>query len=119
MSTKRQVRRVGYFRELGHGARWPSMSPAQDAMPNKEKLVAYLRAGAMMTYSPGLVDDVLDDTHRAIGSAGSLTDGTYAWPEVLAYYVERYNIALPDEFLRHAAALGWRVPDGIDTASLE
>jgi len=29
------------------------------------------------------------------------TDGVWAWPNVLAYYVERYHCRLPDEFVSH------------------
>ena len=34
--------------------------------------------------------------------ASEFTDGTWAWPEGLAHFVENYDVQLPDEFVRHA-----------------
>ena len=42
-------------------------------------------------------------TGEPIGfSDNSRNDGVYSWGECLAYYVERYNLMLPDEFVSHA-----------------
>ena len=30
-----------------------------------------------------------------------LDDGVYAWTSPLAYYVEKYNLKLPDDFIEH------------------
>jgi hypothetical protein len=43
----------------------------------------------------------------------------YAWPEDLAYYLERYHVALPDEFLKHLAAAKWTPPADVDTDQVE
>jgi hypothetical protein len=47
-----------------------------------------------------------------------LTDGQYAWPSDLAYYVERYHVRLPDDFVSVIAAHGWRVPEAVDLQRL-
>ena len=33
--------------------------------------------------------------------ASEFTDGTYAWPEGLAHYVEAHAVRLPGEFVQH------------------
>jgi len=48
------------------------------------------------------------------------TDGEWIWPGVAAYYVARYHVRLPEEFIAHAEAAGWRI-DGarIDLHALD
>ena len=48
---------------------------------------------------------------RVTGGLTPLTDGTYFWPAALGYFVERYNVRLPQEFLDHAASNGWKVDE--------
>jgi hypothetical protein len=43
----------------------------------------------------------LSDRSELIGSIAILSDGVYAWPKDLAYYVERYRIGLTAECLDH------------------
>ena len=32
---------------------------------------------------------------------GIMSDGEYMWPSDLAYYIEKYNLMLPDDFTKH------------------
>ncbi|MBW2667551.1 MAG: hypothetical protein JRE13_14765 [Deltaproteobacteria bacterium] len=45
-----------------------------------------------------------------MGSA-DLGDGVWIWPEGLAHYVARHEIRLPNEFVEHARANGFRIPE--------
>lgn len=85
---------------------------------NKDKVVAYLKAGAAYIVSPGVDEDFFDPPRTAAVST-ILTDGEYAWPSALAYYVERYDVALAPEFEAHMQRNLWKVPDKIDPRSLE
>jgi hypothetical protein len=101
---------VGFFREMGHdvsGAPSLVSSRGKRGPENKDKVVAYLRAGQLRSVSPGYADDFFDQTKTA-GTRSTRTDGTYAWPDYLAYYVERYDVALPKDFERFMEARGWR-----------
>jgi hypothetical protein len=44
-------------------------------------------------------------------------DGTWEWHERLAYYVEHYNVCLPDEFLHHLLASAFDLDLVITAAS--
>lgn len=105
------LKRVGFFRELTSVASDLSLRVhAREAEgPWERPLIAYLSAGALFVGSPGPVWDVLDGS-GPIGIAGILTDGIWTWPEVLSYYVQKYHIVLPAEFIEHAQAQGWAVP---------
>ncbi|WP_253191439.1 hypothetical protein [Streptomyces sp. M1013] len=45
-------------------------------------------------------------------SAGSLlTDGAWLWRDDLAYYVAKYHLVLPSDFVARARELGHRPPE--------
>jgi hypothetical protein len=103
-------REVGFFREMGNdegGA--PSLLASRGRrMPaNKEDVVGYLRGGRMATFSPGYVADYFDGTRDA-GTHSTRTDGTFTWPDYLAFYVDEYDVELPQEFEAFMEARGWR-----------
>jgi hypothetical protein len=95
---------VGFFRELRHGEpEGPSLIEAirPKADYDRRLVVSYLRSSPILFAYPGVVRDVLDSSRLIIGAGHIRTDGVWAWPEDLAYYVEHYNVALPSEFLEH------------------
>ena len=67
---------------------------------NKEKIVEYLMSGSVDMVSAELPKDVL--TGQVItGEKLGMSDGKFAWWNTLAYYVEKYNLRLPEEFENH------------------
>ncbi|EJZ17373.1 hypothetical protein NE852_12940 [Rhizobium sp. Pop5] len=122
MSEIKQLKRVGFFRELPHGdPEGPSLKhfSAAVALQENARIVSYLRSGALFIASPGLSRDVLSDEHPIIGSLALWTDGTFLWPSDLSHYVEKYSVGLPREFIKHMEGNAWTVPAGIDIFSLE
>jgi hypothetical protein len=84
----------------------------------QDQVLAYLRAGYILGYPMGAdLPDCFDSTQRAnptlegrhVGGATPMTDGTWLWPAGLIYFIEKYNVRVPQEFVEHAAASGWRV----------
>lgn len=117
---KKQLIRVGFYRELKHGrpdgeslkAVLQPTAGADDA-----KLVEYLKAGKTMMVAAGPVRDVL--ANGIIGTLAILTDGEYAWPSDLAHYIERHHARAPLEFVEHARAHRFVIPEQIDLATLD
>lgn len=91
-----------------------SPTPQQD----EDLIVRYLRQGILFIACPGLVSDVLRQDH-VICSPHIMTDGTWAWPQDLGYYVETYHARLPDEVIAHMRENDWRVPDEMSLAMSE
>jgi len=121
MKPKIILQCIGHFRELGYNYEAaPSIVDARGkrTTTNKDKVVQYLRAGKAYLISPGVTKDCFQPS-AFIGSRTTRTDGTYTWPDVLAYYVERYDIALSEHFERFMETRDWQVPDDIDLLSLE
>ncbi len=112
------------FREFPFGtAGDPSMCEFMTEQPwsDQDKALAYLRSGLVLgvTMGAGLTDwferpnkanPILDD--EMVGGTTEMTDGVWFWYAGLIYFMEKYNIRLPHEFLRHAARHGWRVDKG-------
>lgn len=114
----RTAKRVGCFRELGYED-GPSLVEARGKRTSnhRHEVVAYLKAGRLLVMSPGIVRDYFDRGSVA-GTRSIRTDGTFAWPDSLAFYVERYAIELPADFEQHMAAQHWHMPHEIDIVGL-
>ena len=118
--TKTRLRYVGDFVELGYDhAGAPSLIECRGKRrpDHKQQVVEYLGSAVVFIVSPGREDDFFDPEKDA-GSSSVATDGVYVWPRALAYYVEVYDVELPDEFEAHMARNGWIPPTDIDKLSL-
>ncbi|WP_405853890.1 hypothetical protein OG407_00455 [Streptomyces sp. NBC_01515] len=111
---------VGDFRELEQGSPdGPSLWSAikTDASVNAHELVEYLRSGALLAATTTLARDVLSPDKAVIGGLHLLTDGHWLWYSDLAHYVEHYHVTLEPQFIAHAEANSWTVPQ-LDDADL-
>jgi hypothetical protein len=100
------VKRLDVLGKLSEGddsAQALSALRRANAQPHEADIVKYLRGGTTFIFSPGVVRDVLDGS-GPIGSGSVLTDGEWAWPDTLPYYVEKYHVELPAEFVSAIAA---------------
>lgn len=114
---KRILRYVANFRELGwdDDASAPSLkeSRGRRSPENKGLVVQYLRAGVRIGIAVARDRDIFDPSKSETRTL--MTDGKFAWPGITAYYVERYDVELPEEFERHMAEANWAIDGSIDT----
>jgi len=106
------LRHVGFFKELQYGPHdGPNLleSIRRVAKADEDKMVRYLNGGHIMIASPGVVEDVIEPG-KMIATPSVLTDGLWAWPEDLAYYVAMYHVELPEEFVSHMRQRKWEPP---------
>ncbi len=120
--AKTKLEYVGNFIEFGYDDHpdAPSLADFRGKRKpeHKAEVVAYLRAAPTLIMSPGYDEDLFDPKTLA-GSRSVVTDGVYAWPRLLAYYVEKYDVRLPDKFELHMQRRGWKAPDIIDKLAYE
>ena len=120
--AKIKLRYAGNFIELGYDDHpdAPSLlaSRGKRTASNKEQAVAYLHSATTLVMSPGRDEDIFDP-RKIAGSASVMTDGVYAWPKTLAYYVETYDVELPAEFEAHMARNKFQPPPVADKLALE
>jgi hypothetical protein len=115
--------KVGFFRELDHGdSGGPSLeeSRAETPGPDEDRTAAYMESGHLLSSSLDVAKDWLsDDPDVEIGPPHIFTDGTYAWPADLAYYVRNYHVRLPKHFVKHIQRNEFRIPVRGDMANLK
>ena len=63
----------------------------------KERIKKYLLGGEVTAIAPGFGEDI-NGNHISI-RIEKHSDGVFEWRNDMAYYVEQYNMALPEEFL--------------------
>lgn len=66
---------------------------------HQEELISYMRTCGKEKCVCGLAYDVVNN--ESLGTRKILNDGTYSWTNDLIYYVEKYNLLLPDDFIQH------------------
>lgn len=93
---------IGKYNEFSPGRGFPSLvdSFSDTPYPEKYRVAAYLRNGKLMGLAGPLYHDIFTGEVILLDSVFR-NDGVYSWPQVLAYYVEKYNLILPEDFMNH------------------
>jgi hypothetical protein len=109
-----EVKAFGLFRELKHGD--PSGASIHDHLrdephPDAERIQRYLSSGVPLLGGSGVTRDVLSPTKEVVGPMMLVTDGEWIWPADLAFYVRKYNVALPEELVEAMRRKNWKIPD--------
>lgn len=81
-----------------------------------EKVVAYLRQGHECRIDVICDSCLLCKENVLIGNR-TLTDGTYAWHEGFAHYVEEHGILFPVEFRQHLRSVNYALPNRLLSSS--
>ena len=110
------VQTAGMFIELSQGSHpMPALSIkdhiAPQPLPDKDQVVAYLKAGYFLIDMMDLENDPLDPTRQVMNGSSILTDGEWLWRKDFAYYVRKHNVAVPEDFLARIRGNGYAVPE--------
>ena len=85
----------------------------------EQNALNYLNGGHKFLLIMGITLDLLAPQDIIIGPPDVWTDGTWAWTSDVMYYVEKYHIQLPDDFLKHMALNNWQCPQVVNTDDLD
>lgn len=91
---------VGRIKE-NNGPDFPALrSLIGKPMREKERVVQYLKTAPAIAAAAASMKDVL--TNQYTGRELLVhTDGKFLWRSDVTYYVEKYDMELPDEFVKH------------------
>ena len=106
------LHRTGYFSEMSHTEKTdPSIKEYLYKLPKKnlENIIRYLQSGILVIMSPGNTDDVVNPQNGNAGAPSVYTDGKWAWPGDLVYYVKNYQVGLEHEFIDDMERNNWAV----------
>jgi hypothetical protein len=84
---------------------------SNNEIQNKAHVLYYLECGLGWKKIWTLVDDLLSNEKKCIGSLDIFTDGVWAWSRDVIYYFKNYNLRLPPAFLQHMSTRNWRMPE--------
>lgn len=93
---------IGKYEELAPNKGYGSMreSFSNYPYPGQDKIIHYLRNGKVDMVSLAVPIDAFTG-EKIPGDKLGMNDGKYTWWNTLAYYVEKYNLRLPEEFERY------------------
>jgi hypothetical protein len=107
---------LGFFAEL-----WPDFAgtPAgrtadfvqTDAASDEAALTDYLRSGYELLSVMGVARDVLGSDERILGGDSLFTDGEWIWRGDLWFYLRKYHVRLPEEFIARVREQSYTVPE--------
>lgn len=93
---------IGRFKEFNPNHDFPSIKDSFSPYKYKgqDKISYYLRHGKKDMLSLEIPKDVITGETIRMEKIG-MNDGVYTWFNTLAYYVEKYNLRLPEDFEKH------------------
>lgn len=92
---------IGQTREIYHDDEYPSiMELIHKPIKEKEKVLKYMKKCHIDAVAPAMLRDIINPENR-IHDLFAMSDGTYGWRSDVIYYVEKYDMALPEEFVQH------------------
>lgn len=94
---------IGKTREIYKDKDLPTIKSliSKEPIENKAKILEYLKKGKVTAAATGTAKDII--TGKTIDEPFCMfTDGVYAWRSDTIYYVDKYNLKLEDEFIKHA-----------------
>lgn len=115
MTTAGSVNFAGFFRELRHGHdNGPSLIEAVGvegaASAEEARIVSYLQSATTLAATTAKVGDFINPEVGEIATASIRTDGRWAWPDDLAYYISTYHVDLPPEMLENLRENSFEAP---------
>jgi hypothetical protein len=108
------IKLLGFFKELENG--FGNDKSIKDFISKQSgeyeaEIVNYLQSGKTLVKAIGFRYDTLSDKKIIAGSPDILTDGKWVWSGLLSFYVNKYHIELPIEFIEDCKINHWKVPN--------
>jgi len=76
----------------------------------RKDIARYLHRGKLAVRATSALADPLSGSDEPVVPLGYRTDGTWVWPEGLAYYMEKRGVAPELSLLTHIESRGYRLP---------
>lgn len=92
---------IGQTCELDKDSKYPSIKELiNKPVKEKEKVIEYMKKCKVVAIAPAIVRDLINPNNK-INELCLMTDGKYEWRSDIIYYVEKYDMELPEEFIQH------------------
>lgn len=93
---------IGKYEEFAPGMGFPSIKDYMHREPykSKETVLKYLRGGNVHMVTASKIVDAISGEATNIELV-FMNDGKFSWSSKIPYYVDKYNLRLPEEFESH------------------
>lgn len=90
---------IGTFKEIENDD-YPPFESTDQPIPEKEIVLRYLKETPDVAAAPAILRDVFtgESLHMELLAR---SDGVYIWRSDIAYYFEKYDLKLPNEFIEY------------------
>lgn len=90
---------------------WLEANCTKKAMPDKDRVLKYLRSCRVVAASTRLEPDLLGGGgYLGPGGLEFASDGAWLWVRQIDSLIERFNFKLPPEFVKHMSDSDWTPP---------
>lgn len=92
---------IGLYKENTKDSSLPSIYDDINRFTgDKNKVLQYMKKCRVLAAAPSILHDVItgQPIHKELTF---MTDGVYGWRSDIIYYVENYDLRLPDDFMRY------------------
>lgn len=93
---------IGMTREIYKDDKYPSIKDLINKPINeKEKIIEYMKQSKIKAVAPAIITDLINPDIR-FAELYFMTDSKYAWRSDVIYYLDKYDMELPEDFIQHA-----------------
>lgn len=97
---------IGKYKEIYNDNNLPSIyeNISETPIKRKKEILDHLKSGEISAVAPSYIKDIISG--KAINQElMMINDGKYTWRSDVIYYFEKYNLKLPDEFVKEVLKL--------------
>lgn len=92
---------IGQTWEFDKDSKYPSIKELiNKPIKEKKKVIEYMKKCKVTAVAPAIVRDLINPENK-IAELNLMSDGKYEWRSGVIYYVEKYDMELPEEFIQH------------------
>jgi hypothetical protein len=112
------TKQFGFYSKMAKPEAMADLESLRHTVPQEfeDRILSYLQRGKQIVAVAGLASDVFSGD--IIGPPNIFSDGEWTWTSEAIYYVKRYHVRVPDEFIRQMQSNNWEPPQVLDAKAV-
>lgn len=112
------AKEFGFYGKMAKAEVIAELESLRNSTPQEfeDRILNYLQRGKQIVAVAGLASDALSGD--IIGPPNIFSDGEWTWTSEAIYYVKRYHVRVPEEFVRQMQSNNWEPPQVLDPKAM-